>query len=224
MCCSSGKVTLPLLQPSPEPLETLMSGTTSKSKHFLENIRKCNSCIQMTSFGATNQVCELGFMPTFKVQGQVYHRIGSLLPLPNEKPQFLQIYFMGDEQQEINQRCSYIPGAHPDIVMELQQMLYQQNSYVHIFKSALQRMPSDEYKVVIRADKRPAGERERRFNESVTNEVAIVIMGNEFDGRDIVLQKRNNQLQRLAEVLRRVAIPSHILGGRRWLLFPRHAD
>lgn len=90
MCCSSGKVKLPALEPPPEPLESLMSGTTPRSKHFLENIRKYNSCFQMTSFGANNAVCEPGFMPTFKVQGQ--------------------IYFMGNERLEARQRCNNIPG------------------------------------------------------------------------------------------------------------------
>ncbi len=99
---------------------------------------------------------------------------------------------MDDEQQEAKQHCSNIPGTHQDIVMELRQMLHQHNIYVYIFKTALQRMPSDAYKVVIRADKRPFGEHARRFNEPVTNKVAIVIVGNEFDRRDIVLQKRNN--------------------------------
>ncbi|CAF3779045.1 unnamed protein product [Rotaria sp. Silwood1] len=40
MCCSNGKVKLPSLRQPPEPLESLMSGTTITSKHFLENIRK----------------------------------------------------------------------------------------------------------------------------------------------------------------------------------------
>ena len=202
MCCSSGKIRLSQLQLPPEPLESLMSGATSRSKHFLENIRKYNSCFQMTSFGATNEVCEPGFMPTFKVQGQVYHRVGSLLPLPDEKPRFLQIYFMGNEQEEANQRCSYIPGAHQDIVMEVQQMLHQHHTYIQTFKTALQKLPTDAYKVVIRADKKPTGEHPGRFNEPVTNEVAIVIVGNEFDRRDIILEKRNNQLQRVAETHR----------------------
>ncbi|CAF1606327.1 unnamed protein product [Rotaria magnacalcarata] len=66
MCCSIGKVKLPSLRLPPEPLESLMSGTTATSKHFLENIRKYNSCFQMTSFGATSEVCEPGFMPRSK--------------------------------------------------------------------------------------------------------------------------------------------------------------
>jgi hypothetical protein len=202
MCCSGGKVNVQSLRPLPEPMESLISGTTPTSKHFLENIRKYNSCFQMTSFGATKEVCEPGFMPTFKVQGQVYHRVGSLLPSSNEQHKFLQIYFMGDALQEAKQRCSNLPGVRREIVMDLQQMLHQCNNYVHVFKSALQRMPTDAYKVVIRADKKPAGEHAGRFNEPVTNEVAVVIMGNEFDRRDIVLEKTNNRLQRISETHR----------------------
>ncbi|CAF3254328.1 unnamed protein product [Rotaria sp. Silwood2] len=202
MCCSNGKVKLPSLRQPPEPLESLMSGTTTTSKHFLENIRKYNSCFQMTSFGVTSEVCEPGFMPTFKIQGQVYHRIGSLLPLTNEEPKFLQIYFMGDEQQQARQRCNNIPGTRQDIVIDLQRMLHQYNSYVHIFKSTLEKMLSDEYRVVISADKKPAREHARRFNEPSTNEVAVIIAGNEFERQDIILEKKNNQLQRVAETHR----------------------
>lgn len=70
MCCSNGKVLLPYFKEPPEPLKSLVSGTTQLSKHFLENIRKYNSCFQMTSFGATQILSNDGFMPTFKIQGQ----------------------------------------------------------------------------------------------------------------------------------------------------------
>jgi len=199
MCCSGGKVKLPELQPPPEPLKSLMLGTTPESKHFLDNIRKYNSCFQMTSFGTSEKVADSGFMPTFRVQGQVYHRVGSLLPPSNEEHKFLQIYFMGDDRKEVQQRCKNMPGVRQDIVEKLQQMVHEHNTYVEFFKIALQRMPSDQYKVVISADKKPAGEHARRFNEPVTNEVAVVIAGNEFDRRDIVLEKQNGQLQRVSD-------------------------
>jgi hypothetical protein len=202
MCCSVGKVNLLPLNPPPEPLESLMSGLTSRSKHFLESMRKYNSCLQMTSFGASNEVCEPGFMPTFKIQGQVYHRLGSLLPAPNTNHQFLQIYFMGDEQRQAEQRSSIFSGTDLAVILDLQRMLHQHNAYVNIFKTALQRMPSDEYRIVIRADKTPAGEHERRFNAPTANEVAVVIVGNEFDRRDIILHKRDDQLQRVVETHR----------------------
>jgi PIF1-like helicase/Helitron helicase-like domain at N-terminus len=202
MCCSGGKVKLPPLRPPPEPLESLMSGIAPESKHFLDNIRKYNSCFQMTSFGTSKEVVDSGFMPTFRVQGQVHHRLGSLLPPSNEEHKFLQIYFMGDDRKEVQQRCKNMPGVRENIVKKLQQMVHEHNPYVQFFKTALQRMPSDQFKVVIRADKKPAGEHARRFNEPVTNEVAAVIAGNEFDKRDIVLEKQNGQLQRVSETHR----------------------
>lgn len=52
MCCSSGKLVLPVLNLPPDPLKSLMSGTDADSKLFLNKIRKFNSCFQMTSFAA----------------------------------------------------------------------------------------------------------------------------------------------------------------------------
>jgi hypothetical protein len=59
-------------------------------------------------------------MPTFKVQGKIYHRVGSLLPISGADTQFLQIYFMGDVAAEANHRCSRVPGTRLDIVTQLQ--------------------------------------------------------------------------------------------------------
>lgn len=202
MCCSNGKVKLMRLDPPGEPLKSLMSGDTAASRHFLENIRRYNSCFQMTSFGATKHVTEGGFMPTFKIQGQVYHQVGSLLPVPETDPQFLQIYFMGDSTAEANHRRTLFPNTRPNIVEGLQRFLHENNSYVQLFKFALERMPTDEYKVVIRADKTPRGEHQRKFNAPTSDEVAIVMSGNTFEKRDIVLHKRDNGLQRVAETHR----------------------
>ena len=67
MCCSGGKVILSLLKEPLQPLKSLLQGNHSESKHYLQNIRKYNSCFQMTSFGADKVISEYGFMPTFKV-------------------------------------------------------------------------------------------------------------------------------------------------------------
>lgn len=50
-----------------------------------------------------------------------------------------------------------------------------------MFKTALDRMSTNEYKVVIRVYKRPVGEHELRFNTLTINEMAIVIVGSEYD-------------------------------------------
>ena len=73
----------------------------------------------MTSFGSTREVRESGFMPTFKIQGQVYHRIGSLFP-GNAEPKFLQIYFMGDASSEASRQATVVPGLKLDLIQQLQ--------------------------------------------------------------------------------------------------------
>ncbi|XP_026476069.1 uncharacterized protein LOC113381335, partial [Ctenocephalides felis] len=91
LCCLNGKVKLPSLTPPPEPLYSLLCGETQESRHFLANTQKYNGCFQMTSFGA-DIIEERGFNPTFKIQGQIHHRIGSLLPFEDTQNKFLQIY------------------------------------------------------------------------------------------------------------------------------------
>lgn len=201
LCCAGGKVKLPQLVPPPEPLRSLVSGTGSDSTHFLANIQKYNSCFQMTSFGATHIVRD-NFMPTFKIQGQIYHLVGALLPPPDADHQFLQIYFMGNSDAEVNQRCAHNPITKRAIVRELQTFLHQNNELIKLFKIALDRMPSDSHNIVIRADKTPAGEHARRFNSPTIDEVAVVIVGENLQSRDIVLHRRNNELKRVSETHR----------------------
>ena len=90
-CCSKGNVQLeesPQLQPF---LEHLYEGIDSSGKHFLTNIRKYNTVFQLTSFGC-NEVSMAGFNPSFRIQGQVCHLIGSIVPMQGESPKFAHIY------------------------------------------------------------------------------------------------------------------------------------
>lgn len=227
MCCASGKVRLPPLNPPPEPLLSMLSGETTQSKHFLEKIRTYNSAFQMTSFGATNIVND-NFMPTFKVissdglshvvvndntfcdtssssfqiQGQIYHQVGSLLPLPDASHQFLQIYFVGNSNDEIDLRCTIAQNLRREVIGQLRELFHEHNQLVRLFRTALDRMVSDNHKVVIRPDKTPSGEHARRFNAPALDEDAIVIVGEQFNKRDIVLHRRNNNLQRVSETHR----------------------
>jgi hypothetical protein len=63
-------------------------------------------------------------------------------------------------------------------------------------------MPTDEYKVIIRADRRPVGEHERRYNAPTVDEVAVVMVAEEINNRDIIIQRRSENLQRIAETHR----------------------
>lgn len=213
MCCSGGKVKLPALPEPPSPLKELLDGSHPKSKSFLGRIRRYNAAFQMTSFGAKEER-EAGFMPTFKVTGQVYHLIGSLLPEPQEQPQFLQIYFMGDEEEQCDRRLQVTnreeqsvgraaPPLDRDVILSLQEMLHETNALVRGFRTAMEAPDKpEEFKVVINADKRPAGEHERRYNAPVVNEVAVLMVGDPTKPRDIVIHSRDQRLQRIKDTHR----------------------
>ncbi|KAF2882689.1 hypothetical protein ILUMI_23491 [Ignelater luminosus] len=57
----------------------------------------------MTSFGA-KPVLENEYMPTSKVQRQVSHLNGSLLPAPQQEARFVQTYFVGENERKANLR------------------------------------------------------------------------------------------------------------------------
>lgn len=140
----------------------------------------------------------------FQIQGQIYHYSGALLPpvtVNNHK--FLQIYFLGNSDEEINARCAISRAVKRVLIEQLQELLHNQNQLVALFKTSLELMPTDNHRIVIRADKRPAGEHERRFNAPTLNEVAIVVVGENLESRDIVIRRRDgNNLQRICETHR----------------------
>jgi hypothetical protein len=52
-------------------------------------------------------------------------------------------------------------------------------------------MLADDYAVVIGADKTPAGQHKSQYNAPTIDEIAIVIVGEEFNSRDIVFHRRD---------------------------------
>ncbi|GFU30354.1 uncharacterized protein TNCV_2327031 [Trichonephila clavipes] len=170
----------------------------------------------MTSFGATEIIRNTNangqeFNSTFKIRGQVYHKMGSLLPMPNEPHKYLQIYFMGGEDSgsalanRVNARCDYnnLDSLYARrIVSELDALLNEHNELLKIFKSHMHQLQSDNYAIVINPDKTPAGEHIRRFNAPVLDDVAGIMVGDCTAAREIVIRRRNNILQFIADTHR----------------------
>lgn len=61
----------------------------------------------------------------------------------------------------------------------------QYSKVIQLFKIALEKMPTDNYKVRSRADKTPVGQHGRQYKASTFDEVTIAI---EFSSRDIISQ------------------------------------
>ena len=224
MCCSNGKV---ILQPLPQPpilLKRLLCNTDPQSIRFRSHTRAYNSCFQMTSFGAKNIVRYPGYMPTFKIQGQVYHSVGSVTPPSHQQPCFLQIYFIENYEQQALRRVAVQSDAVRHIIdrtllAQLQSMLHIVNPYIRDFKTAFEKgLINDSHKIVIRADKRPPGQHPRRYNAPSCSEIAALLINENAGHRDIVLHAKDDKIHRVSETNR--AYDS-------WqypLLFPRGED
>jgi hypothetical protein len=106
--CRNGKVSIPPYRPRPEPLGSLARfADDAASMNFMKNIRQYNCLFAFTSMEADidRSVNDGGGPPLFKIHGQVYHRIGSLLPPDDGPPKFLQPYIY-DTANEVHNRLN----------------------------------------------------------------------------------------------------------------------
>jgi len=80
----------------------------------------------------------------------------------------------------------------------------KKNSYVKQFKTTINAVQKNckEFKVVIRADRKPTNAHVGRFNAPTQNEIALIIGSQQFEIRDIVLQSHDNKLQRISKIHR----------------------
>ena len=116
----NGKIEIPKLLRPPEVLHDLMFSKDLKSVHFLKNIRSYNSMFAFTSLGGKidNSLNTGRAPPIFRLHGQNYHLIGSLLPLDGCSPKFAQLYIY-DTENELTHR-----------LMSVRYVLYILNFYV----------------------------------------------------------------------------------------------
>ena len=185
-------------------MQELFSGEGSTGKDFLAHIRQYNSSFAMTSFGHKDASVS-GYNPSFKIQGQVFHRIGSLFP-PNEgHPKFLQVYFMDNLQTELEHRGRGQNLNH-DILQTLTLWFHENNKYIKDLKTAREQIQVgnlQEHKIVIREDKKPREEHARLYNApSTSSDIAILMSNEETSTRDIVLHTKNSSLRKISELHR----------------------
>jgi hypothetical protein len=82
-----GKVTLPPLAPPPKPLRRLLTRNEADAKDFRQCIRSYNNVLAFTFVGAnldTSVAQPNNYI--YRLRGELYHRMGSLLPQPSEVP------------------------------------------------------------------------------------------------------------------------------------------
>jgi hypothetical protein len=94
LCCENGKVMLPSLPATPQELEVFLTSKDGSAVKFRDQIRMYNSVLTFTSLGAKvdESVARSTGPYCFRIQGELYHKIGSLCPAKGQCPQFAQLY------------------------------------------------------------------------------------------------------------------------------------
>jgi len=201
-CCAHGKVNLPPLVEPPSYLLNLYTSSDSDANSFRKNIRRYNSVLACTSFGANLDEFQGQGISNFRIHGQVYHLIGSLLPKESHTPTFAQLYIY-DTDHEIENRNNIIQGLDEDILQNLQNMLDETNPYIQNFRyvrDLIQTNVSDDILMIIHGDRTRDS---RRYNSPTASEVAAIMIGDGHElhpsNRDILLRLRDGRLQRITE-------------------------
>ncbi|XP_076939452.1 uncharacterized protein LOC143608186 [Bidens hawaiensis] len=123
LCCYNGKVELPDVRQPDETYLELFHGESAMSKYFLKNIRRFNSIFSFTSMGGKiDHSINRGDAPyTFRLSGENYHCLGSLLPL--------QIYFVvGNDNNSMDDELE------KHIINYLKTMLDSNNNLVQAYQ------------------------------------------------------------------------------------------
>nr|XP_025625385.1 uncharacterized protein LOC112717618 [Arachis hypogaea] len=207
LCCMEGKIELPLLSVPPDELILLHTGGDQRSIHFLKNIRTFNSMFCFTSMaGKIDRGVNNGTAPPiFKLGGQNYHSIGSLLPPDSLRPTFAQLYIY-DTENEIDNRIGTLRSNEAinerdrKIVAILRNMLDRYNSLAKSFRYARDRYQQENctnIKLKLISKRTTDG---RTYNLPSTSEVAALIVGDVEQlskDRYIIIESQSRKLQRI---------------------------
>ncbi|PHU22432.1 hypothetical protein BC332_07539 [Capsicum chinense] len=145
---------------------------------------------------------------TFRLSGQNYHRIGSLLPLEGSIPKFAQLYIY-DMDNEVQNRIHAVSRGqdinklHVTIVSDLKQMLDGHNVLAKTFRMVRDIFQEDRSSKVRLRLIGKRGTDGRRYNLPTVSEVAALVVG-DFEpsrsDRDIIIESHSGQLQRINEL------------------------
>ncbi|GKA00636.1 replication protein A 70 kDa DNA-binding subunit C-like protein [Tanacetum coccineum] len=144
---------------------------------------------------------------TFRISGQSYHRMGSLIPNEGTQPKFAQLYFFDTQNEVRNRQAAFIDKDTSDnvdqqIVRGLIQMLYH---YSPITKASCMARDWCNTHNSVNFHLRLHSERKssRQYNAPTMSEVAAVIINDFGEGlptRDVIVNNKDSGPRRVSEL------------------------
>ncbi|XP_022032026.1 uncharacterized protein LOC110933095 [Helianthus annuus] len=193
----------------------LFTSLDNESKHFLKNIRRYNSMFAFTSMGGkVDPTVNRGNGPfCYRISGENYHSIGSLLPENANKPKFCQLYIY-DTENEVSNRESIFSRSKESptsssasvdrqLIQHIKSVLDSDNVLVKVYRMVRDCF-HDDPQLTLKV--RLIGKRDkdgRMYNLPTCGKVAALIVGdveNAIENRDIVVETKSGTLQRISEL------------------------
>lgn len=185
-CCNHGKIKLQMLRDVPDPLLRLFAGNTPEARHFRENIRRYNAAFAFTSmFSNIDQnvtgTGRRGGPYTFRIHGELYHRMGPLEPQNGGDASYAQLYIYDSEYANTARLNNPInQGLNGSIMDDLDQVMRTYHPYVTVYRSAYQQMlanPQDnqEENILHARIVLTAARDARTYNVPTADEIAVLL-------------------------------------------------
>ena len=202
LCCSYGSVKLAPFKDPSLPLKKLFERNSSQSRKFLDNIRKYNGLVAMSSKNISGKLtdfskCKSRGPNVYKMSGQMYHLIPNMFNIHGKKPKFSQIYVYDNEceDNEVETRLTHTKKNEKNKIDKetlkiIQAELRKKNPYISKFRSAakiFRENPEKKLKMVIKA-KGSIGAKKRKQNPAI-QDVVVVAPGDQTEPRDVVLYR-----------------------------------
>jgi len=176
------------------------------AKEFRRNARFYNKALAFTSTGGSGHLVGMMYEgrgpPMYKIQGEIYHQLGSLLPNPNCPPVYSQL-FIYDPGDALRFRLSRNSERNPATMSALQDVMNDCHPFVNVYRQAfeLTRITSvPDYH--LRLHFLRATDRHRYNIPSASHELAAIIPGDIdtcVNSRDVIIRPRGGPLQRVSE-------------------------
>jgi len=161
----------------------------------------------MTSVGVKidNSVTRQSGPYCFKIQGELHHLTGALLPHGDHTPIYAQIYIL-DTAEQLNVRRANNRNLDPVVMDNLQTMLLDSHLYIGHYCYAyelIREKPADKQEEITIRLHVNLQQDQRTHNLPTAEEIAVIIpekgVHHAMDNRDVILRARGGRLERISQ-------------------------
>jgi len=227
-CCGYGKIKIHPIGAPTDYVKDLLLGISPDAKKFYTNPRMVNSQSSFASVTLTSDLLPQSSrgVPYLRIQGQIYHNIGSIYPGPQTSAKFMQCFFH-ESGVENN------PDIDTDFKRIINSIIQEAKNVNNIFQSLnkslneMNQNPIPLFQLVIDDSNKqvPTDAPTRTYNAPTSTEVAAIILGSGDDEdrgqkRQILINVRDGPVNRISSFHSAydplAYVMTHIRGERGW--------